>query len=192
MGLTAPIIGGLTTTPGAAATLTKRGTYDFNTLQQSCDHAQHLERYQINPIDLRTLQFVANPSINMRGPINGIALVQTLIHGEAIEEDDPNYGYAVLPDPNRLQIVPGGGLAETFYKIVFNREVRLVRPLIEVNYITCQDYCLKCNGTGVLNDFTPSSAGSLLRRRPRQAFAAGAENGPDLPLCLLPAVYMSH
>ena len=162
MGLTAPIIGGLTTTPGAAAFFfgPQAGTYDFNTLQNACDHQQHLERYQVNPADLRTLQFVGNPSINMRGPINGVALVQILIHGEPITQDDPNYGYAILADPTRLQY---GQNPELFYKIVFNKEVRLVRPLIEVNYLTREDYCLKCNGIGLLNDLNESSSGSLLR-----------------------------
>jgi len=165
MGFTAPIIGGITTTPGAASLYAiQNGTYDFDTLQNACDHQQHMERYQVSPTDLRTLQLVSNPSINMRGPINGIALVQIFIHDEAIESNDPTYGYQVLPDPNRIQIANGvDGSTETFYKIVFNKEVRLVRLLIEVNYITRQDYCLKCNGSGVLNDYTGSSAGSLLR-----------------------------
>jgi hypothetical protein len=161
MGLTAPIFGGRTTTPGAASLLAPQlGTYDFNTLQNQCDHQQHLERYQVNPADLRTLQLVSNPSINMRAPINGIAQVQIYIHGEPIEQNDPNYGYAILLDPNRLQF---SGSNETFYKIVFNKEVRLIRPLIEVNYLTRQSYCLKCNASGVLNDFAPSPSGSLLR-----------------------------
>jgi hypothetical protein len=166
MGLTAPIIfNGLSSTPGAAQPISPlQGTYDFNTLQIPCDHQQHAERYQVNQLDLRTLQYVANPSINMRGPINGTAVVEVLIHGEPIEQDDPTYGYQILPDPNRLQIPMGpDGQTETFYKIVFNKEVRLVRPLIEVNYITVQTYCLKCNGTGKLNDFTQNTNGSILR-----------------------------
>jgi hypothetical protein len=161
MGFTGPINGGLTTTPGAASIFAIRnGTYDFDTLQNQCDHQQHMERYQVNPNDLRTLQLVADPSINMRGPINGIAYVEIFIHGEPITQADPNYGYQILADPNRIQM---HGSNEFFYKIVFNGEVRLVRPLIEVNYITRQPYCLKCNGTGVLNDFAQSSSGSLLR-----------------------------
>jgi hypothetical protein len=100
----------------------------------------------------------------MRAPINGIAYVQIFIHGELIEQDDPTYGYAILADPNRVQIAgrPNGPV-ETFYKIVFNKEVRLVRPLIEVNYITRQNYCLKCNGSGVLNDLSPDTSGSVIR-----------------------------
>lgn len=165
MGLTAPIFGGMSTTPGAALPITPNtGTYDFNTLQKACDHQQHLERYQVNPKDLKTLQFVGNPSLNMRGPINGTTMVQILIHGESIEPTDPTYGYQILGDPTRLQIAAGpDGQLEFFYKIVFNKEVRLVRPIIEVNYITVQGYCLKCNGTGVLNDLTQSSSGSAIR-----------------------------
>ena|SRR5271157_4798892 len=165
MGLTAPIFGGMSTTPGAAQPISPQsGTYDFNTLQQACDHQQHAERYQVTPSDLRTLQLVANPAINMRAPINGIAMVEILIHGEPIQQNDPTYGYQILPDPNRLQIPAGpGGQTETFYKIVFNKEVRVVRPLIEVNYITVQSYCLKCNGTGLINDLTPNTNGGLIR-----------------------------
>lgn len=165
MGLTAPIFGGMSTTPGAALPITPNtGTYDFNTLQKACDHQQHLERYQVNPQDLKTLQFIGNPSLNMRGPINGTAVVQIFIHGEPIEPTDPTYGYQILGDPTRLQISAGpDGQLEFFYKIVFNKEVRLVRPLIEVNYITVQGYCLKCNGTGVINDLTQSSTGSTIR-----------------------------
>lgn len=161
MGFTAPIIGGLTTTPGAPSPFAPQsGTYDFDTLQNACDHQQHLERYQVNPTDLRTLRLVATPSISMRAPINGVAFVQIFIHGEPIASNDAVYGYQILSDPNRLQMA---GSNETFYKIVFNKEVRLVRPLIEVSYITRQNYCLKCNGTGVLNDLALSVSGSLLR-----------------------------
>jgi hypothetical protein len=161
MGLTAPIFGGLTTTPGAAQLIAPaNGTYDFNTLQNACDHQQHLERYQVNPVDLRTLQYVGNPSANMRAPINGRALVQIYIHGEPITPTDPTYGYQIVVDPNRLQF---GGTNETFYKIVFNREVRLVRPLIEINYITLEDYCLKCSGLGILNDLNVGASGNMLR-----------------------------
>lgn len=161
MGLTAPIFGGMTTTPGAAKPIAPTvGTYDFNTLQNQCDHQQHLERYQVNPVDLKTLQFVFDPSINMRGPINGLSVVQVFIHGELVSPSDPVYGYQFVPDPNRLQMQ---GSNELFYKIVFNKEVRLVRPLIEVNYVTRQTFCLKCNGLGVLNNLNVGANGSLLR-----------------------------
>src|SRR5271156_3876815 len=103
MGLTAPIFGGLTTTPGANTPLAAtNGTYDFNTLQNACDHQQHLERYQVSPTDLRTLQYVPNPINNMRAPINGLPQVQIYIHGEIIAQNDITYGYSILPDPNRL------------------------------------------------------------------------------------------
>lgn len=166
MGLTGPIIGGLTTTPSSAFTQLnsiQNGTYDFNTLQNRCDHQQSYERYQVNPTDLRTLQLVSNPTINMRGPINGLNVVQIYIHGEAITPSDPTYGYQILADPNRLQIANAQGQTVLFYKIVFNKEVRIVRPLIEVNYITVQTYCLKCNARGFLNDFSPNPNGSFNR-----------------------------
>lgn len=159
-GLVAPVFGGMTTTPGVPVTNSNNGTYDFITLQFQCDHQIRGERYQVSPQDLRTLQFVGNPIDNMRGPINGRAMVKVYIRGNLISSTDPTYGYQILADPNRLQF-PGSN--EVFYKIVFNREVRIVRPLIEVSYLTRQDFCLKCAGTGVLNDFQPSSSGSLVR-----------------------------
>jgi len=153
---------GMTTTPGVPPA-PNTGTYDFNTLQSPCDHQIHMERYQVNPRDLRTLQLVANPLVNMRAPINGRALVQVFIHGELAEPDHPVYGYQVVVDPDRLQRVEIPGLIEVFYKIVFDREVRLVRPLIEVNYLTRIEYCLKCASYGVLNDLQPSNRGSFSR-----------------------------
>jgi hypothetical protein len=154
--------GGMTTTPGANATATAanvvQGTFDFNVRQAACDHQIHLERYQVNPADLRTLQLVADTSLNMRAPINGISYVQLYIGGALVSPTDPNYGYQILRDPTRLDDPSG-----LFYKIVFNQEVRLVRPLIEVNYMTRLGYCLKCSGLGVLNDLKQATSGSLIR-----------------------------
>jgi hypothetical protein len=162
MGLTAPIIGGLSTTTGAPCTAMKPqyyGTYDFNVLQAPCNHNQSLERYQVYPQDLRTLQLVANPATFMRAPINGQAFVQVYISGNLVSSNDPTYGYTLVADPLHIQLSG----TYMFYKIVFNKEVRIIRPLIEVSYITLQDYCLKCNGIGVLNDLSIATSGSLIR-----------------------------
>lgn len=134
-------------------------SYDYNTLQAACDHRQLLERYQVSKTDLRTLQYVPNPTLNMRAPINGQVLVQVYIHEEIVEQDDPTYGYQILLDNTRLGFNLG---TDPFYKIVFNKEVRMVRPLIEVNYLTRQPYCMKCNGLGVLNDYKPSQGGAFI------------------------------
>ena len=50
-----------------------------------------------------------------------------------------------------------------FYKIMFNKPVRIVVPLIEVSYFTRQPFCLKCSGLGTLNDFKRANSGSFLR-----------------------------
>jgi hypothetical protein len=142
-------------------------SFDFNVLAAdpqtnapigACDHHQSFERYVVNPYDHRTLNYAGNTAINMRAPINGASAIQIWISGEQVKSTDPVYGWQVLSDPDRVQI----GTAETFYKIVFNRPVRLVIPLIEVSYITNQDFCLKCSTLGSLNDFKPANTGSFV------------------------------
>jgi hypothetical protein len=128
-------------------------SYDYNTLPEVCDHSITFERYIVDPSDLVTLNYAADTSMNMRGPINGMALVQLYIGGELADIDNPVYGYQILKDTSRVED-PG----VNFYKIVFNQEVRLITPLIEVSYNTLQPFCLRCNGIGVLNDFEPSTA----------------------------------
>lgn len=133
-------------------------SYDYNVLQfdpmtklpiGACDHHQWFERYVVNQTDFRTLNYASMPSINMRGPINGASAVQMWISGEEVYSTDPTYGWQVLLDPDRVDT----GSDDVFYKIVFNSPVRIVLPLIEVSYISQQDFCLKCSATGYLNDF---------------------------------------
>jgi hypothetical protein len=132
-------------------------SYDYNVLQfdpvsklpiGACDHHQWFERYVVNQDDFRTLNYASMPSINQRAPINGAQSVQMWISGEQVQSSDPTYGWQVVLDPNRVD----NTTEDTFYKIVFNRPARLVLPLIEVSYITRQDYCMKCSTTGFLND----------------------------------------
>lgn len=132
-------------------------SYDFNTIAEACDHAQTNERYIISPSDLRTLQYVGNPAENMRAPINGQAVVKVYIQGNLVDPASPVYGYQILRDVNRVDD------STVFFKIVFNREVRLIKALIEVNYITLKQFCLKCSATGSVNDFEPGVTGSLTR-----------------------------
>ncbi len=129
-------------------------SYDFNTISEACDHSITNERYVVSPDDLRTLTYAADTFENMRAPINGQAVVKVFIQGNLVNPASLVYGYQILKDTNRL-VDPG----VQFYKIVFNREVRIYKPLIEVSYITLQPYCLRCNALGVLNDFEPNSSG---------------------------------
>ena len=115
----------------------------------ACDHHQWFERYIVNQDDFRTLMYAGNPSISQRAPINGANAVQMWIQGEQVFSSDPVYGWQVVLDPDRVD----NTTSDVFYKIVFNHPVRLVLPLIEVAYITRQDFCLKCSATGYLNDF---------------------------------------
>lgn len=144
-------------------------SYDWNVLANdpmtnapigACDHQQSFERYQVNPYDHRTLNYSGNPAINQRAPINGAQQVQIWISSEKIKSTDPVYGWQVVADPDRIEMV--NGVNTTFYKIVFNNPVRLIIPLIEVSYITLQDFCLKCSTTGFLNDFKPANTGSFI------------------------------
>lgn len=143
-------------------------SYDYNILTLepftnkpigACDHEISFERYVVNPDDFRTLNYLGNPAINMRGPINGADQVQIWISDEQIKSNDPTYGWQVVVDEDRINI----STADTFYKIVFNKPVRIQLPLIEVSYITRQGFCLKCSATGMVNDFKVSSTGSFLQ-----------------------------
>lgn len=129
-------------------------SYDFNVQQAACDHAQTLERYIIDSIDFRTLHLAANTSINMRAPINGN--IKLYIGGSFVSPTDPVYGYTLIADTNRIES------SDLFYKVVFNKNVRLVRPLIEVSYFTNVNFCLKCNGLGQLNDLKKAASGALI------------------------------
>jgi hypothetical protein len=120
----------------------------------ACDHSISFERYVVNSDDFRTLNYLGNPAINMRAPINGTETVQIWVGGEEAQKNDPTYGWSVVLDSQRVQSPNSNDI---FYKIVFNKNVRLVVPLIEVSYITRQQYCMKCSGLGVLNDFKISS-----------------------------------
>jgi hypothetical protein len=124
----------------------------------ACNHNISFERYVVDMNDFRTLHYLGNPTINMRAPINGFSAVEIWISEQQIKSNDPIYGWQIVIDPNRVDIT---GQA-VFYKILFNKPVRIVLPLIEVSYITTQPYCLKCSGLGTLNDFKPSVSGDLL------------------------------
>src|SRR5271157_2732546 len=73
-------------------------SYDFNTGLQACTHEINAERYVIDTTDFKTLHLAADPSLNMRAPINGQAQVQMFISGEFVQQNDPTYGYSFFPD----------------------------------------------------------------------------------------------
>ena len=134
-------------------------SFDYNVLQfdpmsklpvGACDHHQWFERYVVNQDDFRTLNYAGMPSINQRAPINGPGSVQMWINDQQVHSSDPVYGWQVVTDPDRVEEVNGQNVS--FSKIVFNNPVRIVLPLIEVSYITRQDFCMKCSTTGFLND----------------------------------------
>jgi hypothetical protein len=133
-------------------------SYDLNTALAPCDHSQSRERYIVDQNDFRTLHLASNTTINMRAPVNSSNALQLFISGELVDPDDPIYGYTLLLDPNRIE----SGNQFVFKKILFNKQIRLIVPLIEVDYFTFQPFCIKCNGNGQLNDYAVASNGSLL------------------------------
>lgn len=139
----------------------------------ACDHLQLLERYQVNFLDFRTLQYKPNtafqPIFNMRAPINGVSMVRLWLKGQIVKPTDPNYGYSIVTDLNRVQ-----ELGLPFQKIVFNNPVREVGDLVEVTYITHQPFCLKCGGSGLAVDWTIAPSGSLNKVRGRRKLAQQA------------------
>jgi hypothetical protein len=140
-------------------------SFDFNVLALdtsgkpigACDHSISFERYVVDPNDFRTLHYLGNPAINMRAPVNGFSSVQLWVSEQPVSSSDPVYGWQVVKDADRVDTLTG----DTFYKIVFNKPVRIVLPLIEISYITLQSYCLKCSGLGFLNDLKPSVSGEF-------------------------------
>jgi hypothetical protein len=133
-------------------------SYDLSSIAQTCDHLILLERYRVSVSDFQTLQFSSPPAatVNMRAPINGVAMLKLFIKGVQVSPTDPNFGYSIVPDPSRV-------LADyVFSKIIFNQPVRQVGSLIEVTYFTREDFCLKCGGTGQVIDWQTSQSGGLL------------------------------
>jgi len=131
-------------------------SYDFDVQQAACDHAQTRERYIIDSNDFRTLHLASNTTINMRAPVTNKSSLELYISGVLVSPTDPTYGYTIVPDPNRLES------DNSFYKIVFNKQVRLIIPLIEVTYFTNVSFCIKCNGISQLNDLKIAASGAFL------------------------------
>jgi hypothetical protein len=143
-------------------------SYDFDVRPAPCDHQQAFERYVVDSRDFRTFRLAADTSIGMRAPVNGQSLVKVYIGGTLIQANDPVFGYSFVLDLSRLEdFSPFDTIrrdtADKFHKIVFNKQVRFVIPLLEVSYITLKPYCLKCSGSGQLNDLKKASSGSLIR-----------------------------
>lgn len=132
-------------------------SYDLDVQQAPCDHQISKERYVIDSKDFRTLHLAANTAINMRAPINGTSQVELYISGKLVNPTDPVYGYSFIIDSGRLE-----STSYVFYKILFNKQVRLVNPLIEVSYFCPITFCLKCNGMGQLNDLKIAANGAFL------------------------------
>lgn len=131
-------------------------SYDFDVKSAPCDHQQAFERYIVDSTDFRTLRLAADPTRRMRAPINGQAMVKLYVGGQLVAQNDSRYGYSFLPDVNMIDT------PDRFYKIVFNKSQRFIVPLIEVSYITLKPYCLKCGGSGQLNDLKKANSGSLI------------------------------
>lgn len=127
-------------------------SYDFQaTLNNPCDHRVLCERYVIDTFDFRTLHWSGNPAVAMRAPINGQSNVAVFLGGKLLAPS----AYSFVVDPAQ------GIAGAQFWKIVLNQPMRMTRPLIEVSYITIQETCIKCGGTGIVPDWTVADTGGI-------------------------------
>jgi hypothetical protein len=140
-------------------------SWDYNSSSGVCDHSIVLERYVIDQFDFRTLHYAQNPALNMRAPINGQSLVEVWLRGVLV----PPIQYSIILDTAFSSVG-----SPAVYKIVFNQPQRMTLPLVEVSYITVQETCLKCSGTGVLNDWKINPSGTLEKVRGRTKLAQQA------------------
>lgn len=131
-------------------------SYDFSIKAVNCNHVQTLERYVVSPYDNRTLLLASDMSTVMRAPLNGVSLVKLYIGGVIVPPGHERYGWTVSKDTTSLS------LDQDFFKIQFNQSMRMSVPLIEVTYRTYVNYCLRCNGTGFVNDYRIQNSGNLL------------------------------
>jgi hypothetical protein len=135
-------------------------SFDYISTRQVCDHQILLERYGVDANDFRTLRSVADPSVSVRGPINGASMVRVYVGGKLVTANDPTYGYDIVRSPNRID----QNVAAIFYDIVLRRPARWGSSLlVEVSYITQQPFCLKCGGRGSNNDWKISPTKTLER-----------------------------
>lgn len=128
-------------------------SFDFDTMPSVCDHYQIKERMLIDDTDLRTLVGLKIGD-RMRAPINGQGTFKLKINGINIPSIHPLYGWTIQDD--EFSIAP-----DKKSKIVFNDQVRLNNALIELEYVTTQAYCRKCQGKGQVTDIKKSVSGSF-------------------------------
>lgn len=130
-------------------------SFDFDTMPVNCDHYQTKERMLIDDTDLRTLVGLT-VGTRMRAPINGQGTFKLKINGVNIPNNHSIYGWTISDD--ELSIAP-----DKKSKVVFSNQVRLNNALIELEYVTTQAYCRKCQGKGQVTDIKKSVSGSIQR-----------------------------
>lgn len=130
-------------------------SYDYSLQSAACDHVVVRERYAIDFLDFKTLHYYYDQTLNMRAPINAPQALQLYFKGVLVPSDHPQLGYSCVVDPTRIQT------GYKFLKVVFNQPVRMLNPLIELNYITRAAFCPKCQGSGVVSDWQVENDGSL-------------------------------
>lgn len=130
-------------------------SYDFDVSFKPCDHSQKKERMIISSDDWRTVLYADRPEVRMRGNVSSANTVRLYIGGVEIPRDHEIYGWDLLDDENSIY-------PERKSKIYFRRQVRLTNLVLEVDYTTHVEYCLKCNGYGQTNDFALNTKGTFL------------------------------
>lgn len=109
----------------------------------------------ISEDDFKTLVFADRISERMRAPVSAQGSVRLFISNVEVARDHEVYGWELLKD--ELSVAP-----DQKSKIVFNNPVRLVKPLITIQYTTLPGYCLKCNGYSKTNDYKIDQSGVFL------------------------------
>ncbi len=128
----------------------------------TCDHLVTAERYIVSTQDWRTLLYASDTTLRMRAPLNAKDVVRVSVGETHISKNDPVYGYSFTRDTDREAEVISLASGQLWHKIVFNNPVRVLGQTIEVSYYTFANFCLKCAGTGIVQDFSAASNGSLL------------------------------
>ena len=126
-------------------------SYDFDTRPSPCDHYQRNERVVVSTADYRTLVNYVTPYVYMRGILSSPSSVKVKMGGVYIPSNHPTYGWSVLPDSTST--------FEKRFKVVFNNQNRMTGLIMELEYFSTIDSCLKCNGYGKTTDFTESNLG---------------------------------
>lgn len=100
-------------------------------LRNQCPHIVIEERHTLE-VDKRSVRFLRQPA--------NLADIKVRINGYSIIRDDSKFSWQILRDEFRV---------DDGVKLVFNSEIKLENPLIEITYSTRAKDCRRCGGTSI-------------------------------------------